>query len=384
MSRHAASPACPWLASACALPPACDRRTGSRSRHASDALAPPVRARPTRPRARVLRSRRSRRSWGTNAQGQLGTGDTVNAGDGVGRAMGDTLPAIDFGAGATVHEVRCGYYYTCVRSTISSVTGIQCWGRGDYGMLGYESTSDLWAPGGHIDLGTATAISQWSVHIGFHGCVVFTDALLKWCAPAHAAAPPLRARRLGAEPSGVAAPAHAARVRRACVRSWGRNNAGQLGDGTTTNKGDVASTMGTNLPYVVVGGSAVEVAVGDVHTCLRLADDSVKCWGQGGNGRLGTGSTTAQTSPTALDGGLGAGLVPSALSVGSDHSCALLTSGEIKWCAASRATRARPMYCLPTALPATGGGRRGPRCTRPQAPERLLRHGLLERPCAPG
>lgn len=127
-------------------------------------------------------------SWGDNTYGQLGTGDNTDAGDGVGRAMGNTLVAANLGGSATPHEVKCGYEHTCVRTTISSVVGIQCFGRGGSGQLGSESTANANAAGSHLDFGAGLTLgTTWDVHLGDHGCVLFTDSTLKWCAPARTA-----------------------------------------------------------------------------------------------------------------------------------------------------------------------------------------------------
>jgi len=39
--------------------------------------------------------------------------------------------------------------------------------------------------------------------------------------------------------------------------------------------------------YLGTGGAAVAVSAGDLHTCIVLSTGRVRCWGFGGNGRLG-------------------------------------------------------------------------------------------------
>ncbi len=65
---------------------------------------------------------------------------------------------------------------------------------------------------------------------------------------------------------------------------WGSNSNGQLGDGTTTDRH--APVQVTGLP-----AKATQVAAGGRHTCALLTDGTVWCWGKGGNGELGNGST---------------------------------------------------------------------------------------------
>ena len=54
---------------------------------------------------------------------------------------------------------------------------------------------------------------------------------------------------------------------------------GQLGYGDTDDRGDDSNEMGDNLPYVDVGGTVVQLALGQAHTCALLDNGKVKCWG---------------------------------------------------------------------------------------------------------
>ncbi|HEY8097453.1 MAG TPA: hypothetical protein VIE65_15370 [Methylobacter sp.] len=84
------------------------------------------------------------------------------------------------------------------------------------------------------------------------------------------------------------------------VSCWGDNSSGQLGDGTTTSRGNPLQVPG------ILG--AISVAAGGDHTCVVLSSGAVKCWGGNAFGQCGTGSTTSsfyttpQTVPTITSG----------------------------------------------------------------------------------
>ena len=126
---------------------------------------------------------------------------------------------------------------------------VACWGLGNTGQLGDGSFHEdgMMTPGpvAVADITDATALSVG----GAHACVLTSNAT---------------------------------------VRCWGSGAYGQLGDGVA-HRDPFAS--GVAIPVDVLGiAGAVQVAAGGVHTCARLADHSVWCWGMGLSGQLGDGS----------------------------------------------------------------------------------------------
>jgi hypothetical protein len=122
------------------------------------------------------------------------------------------------------------------------------------------------------------------------------------------------------------------------VKCWGENGvAGKLGLGDTNHRGDNPNEM-TALPHLDFGpGRTVKtLAVGLHHNCAILDDDSLKCWGAGGDGALGIGpSDNKGDAPNEMGAApptvnLGAGRTAKAISAGSYHSCALLDDDTIK------------------------------------------------------
>ena len=101
---------------------------------------------------------------------------------------------------------------------------------------------------------------------------------------------------------------------------WGHNTYGQLGNGTLQT---------TAVPVATLVDAPVDaVFCGDAHTCTLLKNDrSVLCWGKNDSGQLGDGSTTDSASPVAALGLDDIRL----LTVGGAHTCALSADDGV-WC----------------------------------------------------
>jgi alpha-tubulin suppressor-like RCC1 family protein len=96
---------------------------------------------------------------------------------------------------------------------------------------------------------------------------------------------------------------------------WGRNDNGQLDDGTTTNH---------STPVPVAGDLSFRTLhAGGRHSCGINTDGATYCWGMNHVGQLGDGTTTDRPTPGRVAVGLG--LV--SLSVGGGYSCGLTAAG---------------------------------------------------------
>jgi hypothetical protein len=75
------------------------------------------------------------------------------------------------------------------------------------------------------------------------------------------------------------------------LKCWGSGGDGRLGYGDTQDRGGMEAQMGDNLPAVDLGTAktAVHVGLGNSHICALLNDKTVKCWGLGDKGQLGYG-----------------------------------------------------------------------------------------------
>ncbi|HEU4412635.1 MAG TPA: hypothetical protein VFS43_45750 [Polyangiaceae bacterium] len=114
------------------------------------------------------------------------------------------------------------------------------------------------------------------------------------------------------------------------VLCWGSNNYGQLGDGTT------ASHL-TPMPVLQSPGGppltrVQALALGSYHSCALVSGGEIRCWGLNLNGQLGDGTMTNRPTPVPVlqsPGGPPLTRVQ-ALALGSHHSCALVGRGEAR------------------------------------------------------
>lgn len=101
---------------------------------------------------------------------------------------------------------------------------------------------------------------------------------------------------------------------------WGRNNWGQVGDGTTTNR-PLPTQVGAARDWTTI-------ATGGSTTCgLRGASGELICWGLNYRGQVGDRTTTTRLSPLSIT----AGVSWSDVSVNYFHTCAIRREGTL-WC----------------------------------------------------
>jgi alpha-tubulin suppressor-like RCC1 family protein len=257
------------------------------------------------------------RCWGFGGDGQLGYANKSSIGD---DDTPDSVGPVAVGAGRTVTAIAAGSAHTCALLDNGTV---RCWGFGANGRLGYGNTDtigddELPTAAGPVSLGevggvplTATAITAGNGH---------TCALLS----------------------------------NGAVRCWGFNLDGRLGLGHTDPIGD-NELPGSVAPIDFGGGhTAKAITGGGFHTCAILDDDSVRCWGFGGDGRLGYGNirnigrapaspgdplaeppvlpveSVATAGPVFLGEVGGVPLTAKAISAGFGHTCAVLSNDTVR------------------------------------------------------
>lgn len=193
-------------------------------------------------------------------------------------------------AKATNGDLVCwanGRYFTAVKSVksfsdekdaycgISETAEVYCWGSNEYGQLGNGSWN-LGAAGTKVSSlnGVTKVVTQ------IHSACALTALGQVFC--------------------------------------WGAGNSGQLGNGAIQD---------SNVPVLVQGvGDAVSIfAVGPESFCAQVASGEIYCWGKNNVGQLGNGSFINGSVPSVV---VGLNDVVSVSSLG-DSACATVLNGDI-------------------------------------------------------
>jgi alpha-tubulin suppressor-like RCC1 family protein len=109
-----------------------------------------------------------------------------------------------------------------------------------------------------------------------------------------------------------------ARLNDGTVSCWGNNTVGQLGQGNLTN------SYGTALAVPGLT-NVIDIASSGLQTCATTAGGAIYCWG---HGHMGNGSQSATTVPTPT--AVGSLIDARAAAIGtSPHTCVLRANGAV-------------------------------------------------------
>lgn len=205
------------------------------------------------------------RCWGNNERGQVGDGSFEKA-----KLSPVSLPIYD------ASDVAAGFGHTCVVAT----GGVKCWGQGTEGQIGNGQDQHQYTPVAVTGLAPGSSVTAVGAGVE-HTCALLNTG---------------------------------------AVKCWGKNDKGQLGNGTTNN---------SNVPVDVSGiATARALTVGGAHACVLLQDNSIKCWGANDKGQLGDGSTDFRSTPVTVPG------LPAIKTVaaGGPHTCAAADGTGALYC----------------------------------------------------
>lgn len=208
------------------------------------------------------------RCWGNNTLGQLGDESRITANLPRKSILLNTIwPYID--------AVAAGSNHTCVLLTNGAVA---CWGENAFGTLGGGDNSES------LNLVLVNGMPEASTAIrggDRYTCVITVSG---------------------------------------GVYCWGKNEYGQIGDGTQIDRFAPVAVQG-------LASGVQQLSTATDHTCALLeADGSIQCWGENGVGQLGTGTTERSLVPTAV---AGLDVRVQAIDSAGSHTCALTVEGAV-------------------------------------------------------
>ncbi len=247
--------------------------------------------------------------WGLNGSGQLGNGTSS-----------DTPDPVEVQGMAPAVSIATAISHSCA---VHADHTVSCWGYNAYGQLGNGTTG----PAGYTPTTVAGLTDAVSVSIGYlHTCALrIGGAVSCWGSNSSGALGtggstssssnvPVTVPGIVATDISTGGSTTCAVLTSGSVKCWGRNFAGQVGNG---------SLVDASTPQDVIGlTDAVSIEGGDYHTCAVRVTGGASCWGYNINGGLGDGSTVNSSTPVTVVGLAGA----TQITGGNAHSCALLVN----------------------------------------------------------
>jgi alpha-tubulin suppressor-like RCC1 family protein len=227
-------------------------------------------------------------TWGWNAQGQIGDGTTTNRNS-----------PVQIGS-SSWSMVSAGHWHT---TAIRSDGLLFTWGYNSIGEIGDGTRTRRDSP---VQIGS----SSWTVvAAGGHRygnaitLAIRSDGLLFGWGDGSLTGQGSSTHRSSPVQIGSSSWTtvfaglgrlnnHVAAIRNdGLLFTWGFNNLGQLGDGTTTNR---------NSPVQIGSSSWTAITCGYLHTGAIRSDGLLFTWGRGGNGELGDGAFSNRNSPVQI------------------------------------------------------------------------------------
>lgn len=240
--------------------------------------------------------------WGGNSAGQIGNG-TVET------ALVPTAPMLATG----VLDVALGGQHVCA---VADDGAVWCWGANLYGQLGHDANTLCrgsepcrLTPARVPGLAGVTQVAMGTLH----QCVRRNDGTVAcWggqrggadigTGTAASVTTPTTVPGLANVAEVAAGGEHTcARIDDGTVRCWGANFFGEVGVPPMPSMD--GSTQIVSTPTVVAGlTNVVQISIGVYHSCARRNDGTVWCWGNNESGSLGDGTVTTRSAAAPVVG----------------------------------------------------------------------------------
>lgn len=229
--------------------------------------------------------------WGQNPAGQLGDGSYAER----------RTPVLVDDPGIVYTAVEGGGQHTC---GVTSAGAARCWGANGNGQIG--DSAMVWSRSRPVPVfGLSQGVAAVTAG-GWHSCAVTIAGAVKcWgfngdgeVGDGNAYDRRIPAQVVGME-SGVVAISVGAfhscgLLSSGAVRCWGLNSNGQLGEGSLTKRY-------TPVPVSSLGGAAASLATGSGQSCAVLSPTRIlRCWGRNDHGQIGDGTTAPRLLPRSV------------------------------------------------------------------------------------
>jgi alpha-tubulin suppressor-like RCC1 family protein len=242
--------------------------------------------------------------WGSNSTGQLGNGTTISSSVPVAVYTGGAL------AGVTLTQIAAAGSYTCA---LSSAGAAYCWGSGNNGELGTKAGATSHVPVAVYASGALAGLTltRITAETNFTCALASTGAAYCWGSDSSGqlgnnsttqSLVPVAVTTAGTPLSGLTLTQVSAGNGTACAISttgaaycWGGGGNGQLGNGTTTAAQETAVAV-TTVGTPISGVTLTQVNVGQYQVCALGSTGAAYCWGSNMNGQLGNNSSTSTTA----------------------------------------------------------------------------------------
>jgi alpha-tubulin suppressor-like RCC1 family protein len=218
--------------------------------------------------------------WGLNLNGQLGNNSTTQSPVPVAVNTTGVL------AGKTLTRVSAGAAFSC---GLDNTGKAYCWGLNTNGQLGNSSNTQSLVPVAVTTTGALSGKTLTEVDAGSTFACGLDSTGLAYC--------------------------------------WGQNNAGQLGNNSTT---DSNVPVAVNTSGALAGKSLTQITTGNGFACALDTTGKAYCWGDNSQGQLGTNNFNSSLVPVAVfTGGVLNGVSLTQISSGTNSTCAMDASSNV-------------------------------------------------------
>jgi alpha-tubulin suppressor-like RCC1 family protein len=247
------------------------------------------------------------RTFGKNNNGQLGINES-------GASSSRLTPVQVFGISSSAVTVACGSYHVAV---ILADGTVRTFGLNDQGQLGLNNITDRSTPVQVVAISATVSVTPAPTAFLTSAATSITLAASGgqiWTSSATGVARTMAGSVAGGR-------YHTAVVLKdGTVRTFGRNNLGQLGVNDTTTRLTPVQVWG-------ISSSATAVAGNQSHTAVLLADGTVRTFGSNAYGQLGVNDTTNRQTPVQV---FGISSSATAIACGAYHTVVLLADGTAR------------------------------------------------------